>query len=434
MKRTAIHVICIFLSIAVMTSCSKDDSPKQDGIPAEKTYTDSNGLKLIYDGAPMPGKSVTFIRDEKAPSQAQLVMGSVVNFPVVALSDGQTVTPNPIPGPGVIPGSPKETLSLSLSQSGDTDSFSGTAESTFCTYAYKGSVSSEGLTLDISDVKLKDTRICGAWGLPAYTVNESTHLVTDTPIHLVWDSSAQINFNGKPLTIDGLLQMIMAMPLLQNHTMRIPDMLALMVKQVRFGEDGNITASYIDMSGKTPALKNTAPNLLQYVLADDSNLLLYPNYNVGLKAAADLINKINEEMMASLTRSGATGGTTGATGGATGGTTGGTPSQLDALKILQGILSQLTPMLAEGLPLTYNLQGNRLDVYLDSRTLLPIMKNVLLPLLQDKQLMNSLLDVLGADPDLAALVKILPSVIEAADEIIAGTTRLEVGLRLIKAG
>ena len=272
-------------------------------------------------------------------------------------------------------------------------------------------------------MKLKDTRICGAWGLPAYTVNESTHLVTDTPIHLVWDSSAQIDFKGKPLTINGLLQMIMAMPLLQNHTMSIPDILALMLKQVRFGEDGNITASYIDMSGKTPALKNTAPNMLQYVLAGDSNLLLYPNYNVGLKAAADLINKINEEMMASLTRSGATGGTTG-----------GTPSPLDALKILEGILAQLTPMLADGLPLTYNLQGNRLDVYLDSRTLLPIMKNVLLPLLEDKQLMNSLLDVLGADPDLADLVKILPSVIEAADEIIAGTTRLEVGLRLVKAG
>lgn len=423
MKRTAIHVICIFLSIAVMTSCSKDDSPKQEGIPAEKTYTDSNGLKLTYDGAPMPGKSVTFTRDEKAPSRAQLVMGSVVNFPVVALSNGETVTPNPIPGPGVIPGSPKETLSLSLSQSGDADSFSGTAESTFCTYAYKGSVSSEGLTLDISDVKLKDTRICGAWGLPAYTVNESTHLVTDTPIQLVWESTAQIDFKGKPLTINGLLQMIMAMPLFQNHTMRLPDLLTLMVKQVRFGQDGNITATYVDMSGKTPALKNTAPNLLQYVLAGDSNLLLYPNYNAGLKAAADLINKINEEMMASLTRSGATGGTTG-----------GTPSPLDALKILEGILAQLTPMLADGLPLTYNLQGNRLDVYLDSRTLLPIMKNVLLPLLEDKQLMNSLLDVLGADPDLADLVKILPSVIEAADEIIAGTTRLEVGLRLVKAG
>lgn len=406
-----------------MTSCSKDDSPKQEGIPAEKTYTDSNGLKLTYEGAPMPGKSMTFIRDEKAPSHAQLVMGSVVNFPVVALSNGETVTPNPIPGPGVIPGSPKETLSLSLSQSGDADTFSGTADSRFCTYAYKGSVSADGLTLDISDVKLKDTRICGAWGLPAYTVNESTHLVTDTPIHLVWDSSAQIDFNGKPLTIDGLLQMIMAMPLFQNHTMRLPDLLTLMVKQVRFGQDGNITATYVDMSGKTPALKNTAPNLLQYVLADDSNLLLYPNYNVGLKAAADLINKINEEMMASLTRSGATGGTTG-----------GTPSPLDALKILEGILAQLTPMLADGLPLTYNLQGNRLDVYLDSRTLLPIMKNVLLPLLEDKQLMNSLLDVLGADPDLADLVKILPSVIEAADEIIAGTTRLEVGLRLVKAG
>ena len=406
-----------------MTSCSKDDSPKQEGIPAEKTYTDSNGLKLTYDGAPMPGKSVTFTRDEKAPSRAQLVMGSVVNFPVVALSNGETVTPNPIPGPGVIPGSPKETLSLSLSQSGDADSFSGTAESTFCTYAYKGSVSSEGLTLDISDVKLKDTRICGAWGLPAYTVNESTHLVTDTPIQLVWESTAQIDFKGKPLTINGLLQMIMAMPLFQNHTMRLPDLLTLMVKQVRFGQDGNITATYVDMSGKTPALKNTAPNLLQYVLAGDSNLLLYPNYNAGLKAAADLINKINEEMMASLTRSGATGGTTG-----------GTPSPLDALKILEGILAQLTPMLADGLPLTYNLQGNRLDVYLDSRTLLPIMKNVLLPLLEDKQLMNSLLDVLGADPDLADLVKILPSVIEAADEIIAGTTRLEVGLRLVKAG
>lgn len=427
MKTHSIIFMSMLMAGLAMTSCSKDDSPKQEGIPAEKTYTDSNGLKLTYEGAPMPGKSVTFIRDEKAPSHAQLVMGSVVNFPVVAQSDGQTVTPNPIPGPGVIPGSPKETLSLSLSHGGDADSFSGTAESTFCTYAYKGSVSSEGLTLDISDVKLKDTRICGTWGLPAYTVNESTHLVTDTPIHLVWESSAQVDFNGKPLTIDGLLQMIMAMPLLQNHTMRLPDLLALMVKQVRFGQDGNITATYVDMSGKTPALKNTAPNLLQYVLADDSNLLLYPNYNAGLKAAADLINKINEEMMASLTRSGAT-------GGATGGTTGGTPSQLDALKILQGVLSQLTPMLADGLPLTYNLQGDRLDVYLDSRTLLPIMKNVLLPLLQDKQLMNSLLDVLGADPDLGALVKILPSVIEAADEIIAGTTRLEVGLRLVKAG
>lgn len=408
----------LLMAAVLATSCDKNDSDGKETLPAEMTYTDSNGLKLSYSGSPMPGKSVTFIRDESDPWRAQLVMGSVINFPVVALSNGETVTPNAIPGPGVIPGSPKETLDISLARDCNCNSFSGKADSRFCTYAYEGSVTADGLTLAISDVHLKDTRLCGAWGLPAYTVNESTHLVTDTPIHLVWESSAHIDFNGTPLTVDGLLQMIMAMPLFENKTLRLPDLLALVLKQVRFGEDGNITATYLDTKAASPALKESPANMLQYVVAGDSRILLYPDYNAGLKTLADLINKINDEMMASLTRS----------GNATGGS-----AQVNPLEILQGILAQLTPMLSEGLPLTYSLQGDHLDVYLDSEILLPILKNSLLPLLTDKELMGKLLDIIGANPDLAELVKVLPAIIESAAEIIETTTRIEIGLSLVKA-
>ena len=62
-KNLFYYLFAVICSVALFTSCSDDDDEKMVNPVPQTTFTGENGLQLTYNGAPMPGKKVTFTPD-----------------------------------------------------------------------------------------------------------------------------------------------------------------------------------------------------------------------------------------------------------------------------------------------------------------------------------------------------------------------------------
>ena len=62
-KNLFYYLFAVICSVTLFTSCSDDDDEKMVNPVPQTTFTGENGLQLTYNGAPMPGKKVTFTPD-----------------------------------------------------------------------------------------------------------------------------------------------------------------------------------------------------------------------------------------------------------------------------------------------------------------------------------------------------------------------------------
>lgn len=384
-----------------LSSCSNDDpEPKREA----QVFTDATGLTLSYNGNPVIGKTVTFTPDQKDANKGTLLINSVFNPNAIpGLPEGLATE---LPGPGVLPGSPDTSIEISLDGKG---AFSGNAESEYVTYKYAGTLDSKTLKLDITEAKLKDTAIVGVWGLPPYVADEWTGEISSTPIYAVWESTADIDFLGSPNKPQAILNLLMAMPLLNDMTARIPDALLAALKNINFQDDGNVIASYADIdasdlgAGKEFTYQNSPANLAQYVLLPGNNMRFFLNPQAIAQFEAEKATKAD----------------------------GDTPI-VDINNLLGNVMAQVSPMLSAGVPMRYALDGNGLRVYLDTEVLLPLLKQNVLPLLRDEKVINALVALVSADESMGFIAALLPGMLKSVGDVIEGTTKLEIGLNLTK--
>ena len=78
-KNLFYYLFAVICSVTLFTSCSDDDDEKMVNPVPQTTFTGENGLQLTYNGAPMPGKKVTFTP----------VMGSGKKFAAKFVSQGR---------------------------------------------------------------------------------------------------------------------------------------------------------------------------------------------------------------------------------------------------------------------------------------------------------------------------------------------------------
>ena len=78
-KNLFYYLFAVICSVTLFTSCSDDDDEKMVNPVPQTTFTGENGLQLTYNGAPMPGKKVTFTP----------VMGSGKKFAVKVGAQGR---------------------------------------------------------------------------------------------------------------------------------------------------------------------------------------------------------------------------------------------------------------------------------------------------------------------------------------------------------
>lgn len=395
-----LNLLCMAVLFGALTACSDDD--KDDVQVVEPgTYTDGEGLQITLNGAPVIGKTAVFTPDATDHSKATITLGSTFDLsaiPTLTLPGSQTIV-----GPGVVPGSKELVLDVTLKAGADgMSTFSGSHSTEYCTFEYSGSVGDDFLVLDIKSLELKDKTLVGLWSPMEQVVDDdfasdTYGQVLSSPIYAVWESGSDINFLGTPMPVQNILSLVMVMPLLDDMSLTVPDALLSVLKNVEFMKDGNIVASYVDTDSEDGAAVTSPLNMAQYVVTGKSDMRFFLNPQAVI--AAD-----------SKTRA---------------------TRAIDLNDLLGNVMAQLTPMMGDGVPMHYALNGSELRVYLGTETLLPLLKQAS-PLLRDETLVASLVELVKQDESMGFIADMLPSMLSSVADAIDNTTKIEIGLNLTK--
>lgn len=397
-KNLFYYLFAVICSVTLFTSCSDDDDEKMVNPVPQTTFTGENGLQLTYNGAPMPGKKVTFTPDATNAQKATLRLEGEFDLNGIlgkAKSAAAREDVSMPTAPGVLPGSPVVTLPVDLTINGDQCSFAGTSETDYCTFSYKGEVSAGAMELDLSEVKLKNAKLAGmTWKLePSY--DETNPNETD-PIYLVWEAEKKVlGF----MPIESVLKIALRMDLIAagaDNKISATDMLGTVLQDVTFMEDGNIVATYKDAANGGTEWTKSPVNLAQYVVENDNQMKVFLN-------PAAIIAAVNNAGRA-----------------------------VDVQAVIQQAIQMLYPMLVNGVPVAFGQTDDALSVYLNTELLLPLLKTLVVPLLSDEEVVAMLVELMKKDPDFGEMAGLAEPTLKAFPEIIESTTKVEIGLNFVK--
>ena len=396
-KNLFYYLFAVICSVTLFTSCSDDDDEKMVNPVPQTTFTGENGLQLTYNGAPMPGKKVTFTPDATNAQKATLRLEGEFDLNGIlgkAKSAAAREDVSMPTAPGVLPGSPVVTLPVDLTINGDQCSFAGTSETDYCTFSYKGEVSAGAMELDLSEVKLKNAKLAGmTWKLEPY--DETNPNETD-PIYLVWEAEKKVlGF----MPIESVLKIALRMDLIAagaDNKISATDMLGTVLQDVTFMEDGNIVATYKDAANGGTEWTKSPVNLAQYVVENDNQMKVFLN-------PAAIIAAVNNAGRA-----------------------------VDVQTVIQQTIQMLYPMLVNGVPVAFGQTDDALSVYLNTELLLPLLKTLVVPLLSDEEVVAMLVELMKKDPDFGEMAGLAEPTLKAFPEIIESTTKVEIGLNFVK--
>ncbi len=396
-KNLFYYLFAVICSVTLFTSCSDDDDEKMVNPVPQTTFTGENGLQLTYNGAPMPGKKVTFTPDATNAQKATLRLEGEFDLNGIlgkAKSAAAREDVSMPTAPGVLPGSPVVTLPVDLTINGDQCSFAGTSETDYCTFSYKGEVSAGAMELALSEVKLKNAKLAGmTWKLKPYDKEDPNE--TD-PIYLVWEAEKKV-FDFLP--IESVLKLALRMELIAagaDHKVSATEMLGTVLQDVTFMEDGNIVATYKDAANGGTEWTKSPVNLAQYVVENDNQIKVFLN-------PAAIIAAVNNAGRA-----------------------------VDVQTVIQQTIQMLYPMLVNGVPVAFEQTEDALSVYLNTELLLPLLKTLVVPLLSDEEVVAMLVELMKKDPDFSEMADLAEPMLKAFPEIIESTTKVEIGLNFVK--
>lgn len=396
-KNLFYYLFAVICSVTLFTSCSDDDDEKMVNPVPQTTFTGENGLQLTYNGAPMPGKKVTFTPDATNAQKATLRLEGEFDLNGIlgkAKSAAAREDVSMPTAPGVLPGSPVVTLPVDLTINGDKCSFAGTSETDYCTFSYKGEVSAGAMELALSEVKLKNAKLAGmTWKLKPY--DKEDHNKID-PIYLVWEAEKKV-FDFLP--IEYVLKIALRMELIAvgaDHKVSAAEMLGTVLQDVTFMEDGNIVATYKDAANGGTEWTKSPVNLAQYVVENDNQIKVFLN-------PAAIIAAVNNAGRA-----------------------------VDVQTVIQQAIQMLYPMLVNGVPVAFEQTEDALSVYLNTELLLPLLKTLVVPLLSDEEVVAMLVELMKKDPDFSEMAGLAEPMLKAFPEIIESTTKVEIGLNFVK--
>lgn len=396
-KNLFYYLFAVICSVTLFTSCSDDDDEKMVNPVPQTTFTGENGLQLTYNGAPMPGKKVTFTPDATNAQKATLRLEGEFDLNGIlgkAKSAAAREDVSMPTAPGVLPGSPVVTLPVDLTINGDKCSFAGTSETDYCTFSYKGEVSAGAMELALSEVKLKNAKLAGmTWKLKPYDKEDLNKI---DPIYLVWEAEKKV-FDLLP--IESVLKIALRMELIAagaDHKVSAAEMLGTVLQDVTFMEDGNIVATYKDAANGGTEWTKSPVNLAQYIVENDNQIKVFLN-------PAAIIAAVNNAGRA-----------------------------VDVQAVIQQTIQMLYPMLVNGVPVAFEQTEDALSVYLNTELLLPLLKTLVVPLLSDEEVVAMLVELMKKDPDFGEMAGLAESMLKAFPEIIESTTKVEIGLNFVK--
>lgn len=405
MKLNLIYAFAIAGAMAAFSSCSNNDEPAMPGSSLEqKTYNGTDALTLNYNGSPLVGKTVTFTPGTGDNATLTLAGEALDVTQIMGMMTRESVNPSlALPTAGVLPGSPSLSIPVKLQGDPDNCTFEGSGETDYCTYSYSGSVTEDACEFNLTDVKLKNTSLAGTWTVPA--LDNNFYNVG----RVNWESPVIIDA-FIPMKINILVSFALSIPLISydDEVISPSEMLTTALQSVTFSEDGTLTAKYLDT--QTGEIVEAPTGIAQYVITSEGNIRLF------LNPAAIITNTLKVAQRS--TRA------------------------IDIQKLVEDLLTQLTPMLAGGIPISYgqaiadsegnlNEDSNVKSFYLGTETLLPLLK-ALAPIFTDEDFVNSLVEEAAKDPNMGMMAGMLPQILNALPEVIEKTTKVEIGINLQK--
>lgn len=432
MKKIFIYSFALATAMTAFTSCSDDDDAAPGASIPEKTYTAGADLAITIDGAPMVGKTISFAPKSDGTAEITLA-GAPLSLDELMGDDTKADAPVPagitLKTAGVLPGSASVTIPVTLEGEADNCKFSGTGETEYCTYSYAGTATTDNFTFELSDVKLKNQSLVGTW--------KFGNLLSDPD-----DESSQNPFNiirlmwygqdNEPAQTYGILFMFTMMPIIsygeEGEKASMVELLTKVLQEVTFDDAGNVIAKYADTGKAGMPVAECPKGIAQYVVDGDGSLRLFLNpaaiaaYNMTKSSRADEDDEEDSALLNAL------------------------------MPILMNNLETILPMaqnlLENGIPLHYGaaemggvstdenspeMEKGLTAFYLGTDFLKPLFNSLLLPIVQDQDFTNALVQEAMKDPEMGGMAAMmLPSIIAMLPSDIQNTTRLEIGINLKK--
>lgn len=431
MKKKFTYLCAMAGALCMFTACSDDDKLPGESLET-KTYTEADGLTLNLDNEAVTGQVVTFAPDANADSKgvitiagAPLDLGAIIGG-VMTADNAATQPAFALPTSSIIPGSTSVSFPVDLVGSADNCTFEGTSSTDYCTFEYAGNVTKETMTLNISKIALKNTSMAGTYTFPDLYGDDGWGGVEpkmDNIIRMNWQST-----KGLPIDIWGLgvpteypAWFVLKMTILQlsfpdpanPDGETVPAIIALynVLKSVTLGADGSVTAKYVDTKDLTGTVIESPKGFARYVVENDNTLRLYIDPAAIIKSTVAMASKSSRA--------------------------------LEVNALIEGLMTQVVPMLANGIPVTYGQcigedfqpreDFNATSFYLGTDVLLPILK-VLAPVLSDEDVANMIIELAKSDESMADMAdKFLPGILAGLPEAIETTSVIELGINLTKA-
>lgn len=416
MKKHFALALAVMGTAFVFTSCSDDkDDPV---VPGEslvaKTYTASEGLVLNVDGTATTGQTVDFTPATDGTAKLT-IKGEALDITslIPDISARNAAPALKFPTSCVIPGSAEASFNVTLTGDADKATFTGSSDTEYCTFSYSGEVSKDAMTLNLSEIKLKNTSMSGTY---------NTHAFEDNIFNVLrayWVSDKKIEVFGSGMDVNAIINITFAITQIQfgENTLSIPAILPEVLKSVTLGDDGSVTAKYADTAVEGMPVTESPKGLARYVVKDDNTILLF------LDPQAIISNTMK---MASKSRA------------------------IDINSLLEGLITNVVPMLANGVPVNYGARmsdlplndgtytpvydtddANAVSFYLGTKTLLPILKT-LSPLFTDEEVIQAIVDAASQDPNMGMMAGMLPNILKSFPAVIDGTSQIELGINLYK--
>lgn len=429
MKKKILSLAAAVAMLGMFASCSSDDpkspTPNPDPdpdpvvVPGEdltaKEYSGTSATVTMGD-APVAGQIVKFtpgtepkLTIESEPiNLSELIAGAAAQ----SKADGDIM----LPTPGLIPGSPSVTIPLTLTGEADTCSFTGNTQTDYCTFNYTGAVGPNGVTLKISDVKLKNTSLAGTYAVPTDYITADGTLDDTRLFRIQWDSETKVMGFFPVSTVIRLALAMTTQPDANGEPQPLPALYANILKNVTFGEDGSITAVYCDTDKEGWPEATASKGIASYVVKEDGTVLVF------IDPTAVIAN-----VAANTSKSRA----------------------IDMDAIMATLINDVLPMCQNGVPVNYgpalvdtgdydanynpifapSENPNAYSFYLGTDMLLPLLK-VAAPIIADDDVINMIVEAAKQDPAMGGMADMLPDILKTLPEIVDTTSKVEIGINL----
>lgn len=435
MKKKFTYLCAMAGALCMLTACGEDEKLPGESLET-KTYTEADGLTLNLDNEAVTGQVVTFAPDATADSKgvitiagAPLDLSAIIGGMMSSKANSQPAFA--LPTSSIIPGSTSVSFPVDLVGSADDCTFEGTATADYCTFEYSGNVTKETMTLNISKIALKNTSMAGTYTFPDLYVEgwNGPEPNAFNIMRILWksDKNAMVDFGSGtpfPMPIDGVFGMALVMPMIptgDNPEDKTSVVMYLyeVLKEVTLGTDGSVTAKYVDIKDLTGTPVESSKGLARYVVANDNTIRLFIDPAAIIKSTVEKASKSSRS--------------------------------LNIESLIEGLMTQVVPMLANGVPVTcgpcIDAEGDvredfaATSFYLNTETLLPILK-IFAPILGDEGVLNSIANSIKGDVDNMSeeekkaaeqMAAMATSLIGSLPDVIDATTKIEVGINLTKA-